>query len=40
MFINEAFPSKESQLRPKTVVVLAYKPSEISQGKSLIRVEF
>jgi hypothetical protein len=40
MFVYEAFPSKESQLCPKTVVVLAYKPPEISQGKSLIRAEF
>jgi hypothetical protein len=39
-FIYEVFPSKESQLRPKTVVVLAYKPFEISEGKSLLRAEF
>jgi hypothetical protein len=40
MFVYEAFPSKESQLQPKTVVVLAYKLSEISEGKRLIRAEF
>jgi hypothetical protein len=40
MFIYKAFPSKESQIRPKTAVVLAYKLSEISEGKSLIREEF
>jgi hypothetical protein len=40
MFTYEAFPSKESQIRPKTVVGLAYKLSEISERKSLIRAEF
>jgi hypothetical protein len=34
MSAYKAFPSKESQLRPKTVVVLIYKLSEISQEKN------
>jgi hypothetical protein len=39
MSAYEAFPSKDSQLRPKTVV-LVYKLSEISQEKIIIWAEF